>query len=64
MTSSLFENVILAEDDPILSTVEAYKRDTFPQKVRTLQSYLSTSVLRKLTVVFKYFSAKETYSRI
>ncbi len=31
---------------------------------RNLQSYLSTVRLRKLTVVFEYCEAKETYSRI
>ncbi len=31
---------------------------------RNLQSYLSTARLRKLTVVFKYCEAMETYSRI
>ncbi len=33
-------------------------------RFRNLQSYLSTTKLRKLTVVFEYYEAKGTYSRI
>ncbi len=33
-------------------------------EVVNLQSYLSTTRLRKLTVVFEYYEAKQTYSRI
>ncbi len=53
--------------DPVLkqtSKEEDLTLNSQQEKVGNLQSYLSTARLRKLTVVFEYYEAKETYSRI
>ncbi len=44
--------------------VENYSRILVQRGYGNLQSYLSTTRLWKLTAVFKYHEAKETYTRI
>ncbi len=67
-SSSFFENsaitIFLRLSDFSLIRVVIRGSDSCSKAERNLQSYLSTTRVRKLTVVFEYYEAKEIYSRI
>ncbi len=57
-------NYCFVKFDTVQNTDDALRNCCKPPNGGNLQSYLITTRLRKLTVVFEYYEAKETYSRI